>query len=59
MHRRVLTGDNLVKRRIIGPHRFPLNFSAQETIEHLFIECPFTQEVWSQAMLGLNAQIPL
>jgi hypothetical protein len=27
-------------------------------LDHLFIDCPFTQEVWTQAMHGLNAQTP-
>jgi hypothetical protein len=36
----------------------PSLFSAQETLDHLFIDCPFTQEVWMQAMHGLNAQTP-
>jgi len=58
MHRRVLTGDNLAKRGIIGPHRCPLCCSAQKTLDHLFIDCPFTQEIWTQAMHGLNSQTP-
>jgi hypothetical protein len=58
MHRRVLTGENLAKRGIFGPHRCSLCSAAQETIDHLFIDYPYTQEVWTQAMHGLNAQTP-
>lgn len=58
MHKRTLTGDNLEKRGTIGPHKRPLYCKAQETIKHLFIDCPFSQEVWLQEMMGLHAQIP-
>jgi hypothetical protein len=58
MHRRVLTRDNLAKRGIIGSHKCTFCCSAQETLDHLFIDYPFTQEVWTQAMHGLNAQTP-
>lgn len=45
MRKRVLTGENLAKRGIFGPHRCPVYNAAQETIDHLFIDCPYTQEV--------------
>lgn len=57
MHKRTLTGDNLEKSGISGPQRCPLCCKAQETIDHLFIQCPFSQEVWLQAIMGLNAYI--
>lgn len=58
MHRRTLTREKLEKRGIIDPHRCPLCCKDQETIDHLFIDYPFSQEVWTQAIMGLNAQIP-
>ena len=47
MHKKVLTGDNLIKRGIIGPHRCSLCWNTLETIEHLFVYCTFAQEVWT------------
>jgi hypothetical protein len=58
MHRRVLIGENLAKRGISGPHRFPLCSAAQEMIDHMLIDYPYTQQVWTQVMQGLNAQTP-
>jgi len=58
MHRRTLTGENLEKRGIVGPQKFPLYCKDEETIDHQFIDCPFSQEVWLQEIVGLNAQIP-
>ena len=58
MHKRTLIGENLEKRGIIGPHRCPLCCKDQEMIDHLFIEYPFSQEVWLQATTGLNIHLP-
>lgn len=46
-HKKVLTVDNLKKRGIQGPSRFPLcNKQQEETLQHLFLECDFSKEVW-------------
>jgi hypothetical protein len=58
MHRKVLTGENLVKRGFIGPHRCSMCCNALETMDHLFVDCPFTQEVWKISLQGLNATVP-
>ena len=54
MHMKLLTGENLTKRGIIGPHRCPMCCNAPETTDHLFVDCPFAQEVWKISLQGLN-----
>jgi hypothetical protein len=54
MHRKLLTGENLTKRGIIGPHRCPMCCNAPETTDHLFVDCSFAQEVWKISLQGLN-----
>jgi hypothetical protein len=58
MHRKILTGENLAKRGFIGPHRCPMCCNALEMMDHLFVDCPFTQEVWKISLQGLNATAP-
>jgi ribonuclease HI/exonuclease III len=53
---KLLTGDNLEKRKIAGPHRCELCRSNSETAQHLFLECNFAKEVWRLSLLDL--QIP-
>jgi hypothetical protein len=55
MYRKILTGENLAKRGLIGPHRCPMCFHALETMDHLFVDCPFVQEVWKISLQGLTA----
>jgi hypothetical protein len=55
MHKKILTCENLEKRGFIDPHRCPMCFHALETMDHLFVNCPFTQEVWKISLQGLNA----
>jgi hypothetical protein len=55
MHKKNLIGKNMEKRGFIGPHRFPMCFHAPEMMEHLFVDCPFNEEVWKLSLQGLNA----
>ena len=48
---KVLTSDNLKKRGILGPSRCPNYQAAEETIQHLFINCSFTTACWKEAFL--------
>ena len=50
MHGRILTGENLEKRGIVGPFRFPLCADAAETINHLFLNCPYATTVWMEVL---------
>eukprot|EP00253_Pinus_taeda_P033369 PITA_33369 len=43
---KVLTAENLRKRGINGPSRCPSCCSAEETIHHLFLDCPFAKSCW-------------
>ena len=45
MHKKVLTGENLMKRNIAGPHRCALCKEAMETSDHLFVDCKFANKV--------------
>eukprot|EP00253_Pinus_taeda_P003328 PITA_03328 len=50
---KVLTAENLNKRGINGPSRCPNCCSAEETIQHLFLDCPFAKQCWiSLSSLG-------
>ena len=51
-----LTGDNLEKRNIVGPHRCALCTNNFETAQHLFMECRFAEEVW--VLILQDFQIP-
>eukprot|EP00253_Pinus_taeda_P007306 PITA_07306 len=57
-HNKILTGENLCKRGIIGPHRCILCKRGLETTNHMFIMCDFTKEVWSIFFSGLNVSAP-
>eukprot|EP00253_Pinus_taeda_P036032 PITA_36032 len=43
---KVLTAENLKKRGIIGPSICPNCCSAEEIIQHLFLDCPFARRCW-------------
>eukprot|EP00253_Pinus_taeda_P021304 PITA_21304 len=45
---KVLTVENLSKRGINGPSRCPNCCSAEETMHHLFIDCPFAKRCWTK-----------
>jgi hypothetical protein len=47
-HNRVLTWDNLRRRGFIGPSICALCQQQEETKEHLFNRCPFSQSIWDQ-----------
>ena len=58
LHRKVLlTKDNLAKRRWIGCKRCVF-YHADETIEHLFITCPFAQDIWRLIHFTFNISPP-
>eukprot|EP00253_Pinus_taeda_P018691 PITA_18691 len=45
---KILTAENLSKRGINGPSICPNCCTAEETMCHLFVECPFARECWNQ-----------
>jgi len=43
---KILIADNLQKRGISGPPHFPNYQAAKESIQYLFISCPFAIACW-------------
>ena len=58
-HQKILTADNLKKRGIKGLSRCILCKRAEETQNHLFLECSFSNEVWCSVLNELNFNITL
>jgi hypothetical protein len=58
MHKNILTGENLLKRNIAGPHRCSLCREAMETSDHLFVDYHFTNKVWQLILHGLKVTAP-
>eukprot|EP00253_Pinus_taeda_P025512 PITA_25512 len=58
LKKKVPTWDTLQDRFLAGPGRCPLCKLSEETINHLFISCPFTKKIWVEVMrlLKTNAQ---
>ena len=48
---KVLTSDNLKKLCNLGPSRCPNCQATEETIQHLFINFPFTNACWKEDFL--------
>lgn len=45
---KTLTAENLRKRGILGPSRCPNCCRSEETMQHLFLECPVAEECWKR-----------
>eukprot|EP00253_Pinus_taeda_P004415 PITA_04415 len=58
IHNKILTGDNLEKRKIAGPHRCAMCKNNSETALHLFMECRVAQEVWGHVLMDLQTPVP-
>jgi ribonuclease HI len=46
LYNKVLTWDNLQKRRRNEPGRHPLCFCCDESVHHLFLKCGYVGQVW-------------
>ena len=55
----MLIAKNLRKRGIVGPMRCVMCKDSEESPEHLFIECNFSQEVWQRDFKDLNIDLTL
>lgn len=58
MQKKILTGENMIKIIIFGPHRCALCRKALETMDHLFVDCIFTKDVWNFILQHLNVSVP-
>jgi hypothetical protein len=54
----ILTKDNLIKRNWQGSSKCCFG-DHEETVQHLFIHCPFAKIVWSIVRMALNLTPPL
>lgn len=57
LHKKILTSKNLRKKGIYGPSRCPLCENHEESISHLFLECPYVKAVWCIALGSLYLRI--
>ena len=55
----MLIAKNLRKRGIVGPMRCVMCKDSEESLEHLFNECKFSQEVWQRAFKDMNIDLTL
>jgi hypothetical protein len=46
LYNKVLTWDNLQKRRRNEPGRHPLCLCCDESVQHLFLKCGYVGQVW-------------
>uniref|UniRef100_A0A453BJF9 Reverse transcriptase zinc-binding domain-containing protein n=1 Tax=Aegilops tauschii subsp. strangulata TaxID=200361 RepID=A0A453BJF9_AEGTS len=54
----ILPKDNLIKRRWVGSSRCCF-CDHDETIQHLFIECPLTKLLWRTIHIAFNINPPI
>ena len=53
----ILTKDNLIKRHWNGSKQCAF-YQSDETVEHLFIDCPFVRNIWRLIHFTYNIQPP-
>lgn len=51
---KILTAENLQKRGINSPSRYPNCYNTEETMHHLFVDFPFTVDYWKNLSLTDN-----
>eukprot|EP00253_Pinus_taeda_P007705 PITA_07705 len=54
---KIPTWEILQSRFKQGPGRCPLCLAASESIQHLFLDCPFTRQVWNEVEKFLNIKL--
>jgi hypothetical protein len=55
VHNKILTAENLQKRGIVGPSRCALCMASEESIQHLFFECPLSIHIWDLMIAPLRS----
>ena len=59
MHERVLTGEHLEKRGLVGPFQCPLCAEASKNINHLFLKCPYAISIWEDVLKRWGDRVQL
>jgi hypothetical protein len=54
LEQKILTWENLIKRGLIGPSRCVICGENEETLNHLFVECQFTKDIWTLILKELK-----
>ena len=57
-HQKVLTSENLIKRRFYGPFGCCFCKQAKESSDYIFLGCEFAQKAWSHLLSGLSSSVP-
>eukprot|EP00253_Pinus_taeda_P005923 PITA_05923 len=55
-HNKILIGENMCRRNIVGPHQCALRKNALENLEHMFIDCEYAKKAWSIFLTRLNVR---
>jgi hypothetical protein len=56
LEHKILTWENLVKRGIVGPSKCVLCGNKEENINHLFVDCDFSKEIWYNIQKQLKSE---
>jgi len=59
VNRAILTWDNLKKKGWQGPSVCHFCMATEESIDHLFLGCAFSKEIWEQLAFRLILHIPM
>lgn len=54
--RKILTQDILQKKGIALPHRCIMCYKAEESLDHLLVQCPYAQLIWKTFASKLGLQ---
>jgi hypothetical protein len=58
VHNKILIDENIQKRGIAGPSRCALCMASEESIQHLFFECPLSIQIWDLMISPLRSLFP-
>lgn len=52
-----MVGMNLQKRGMFGPFHYVLCCRGEDSVDHLFVSCSFSQEVWAEVNMVLKSNL--
>ena len=56
---KILSGDRMMKMGLLGPFRCCLCKKEEETVDHMLLNCEYSQEIWRFGLGKLGWQGPL